>query len=574
MNPDKFFLKPEAVEGFTTVWQIMDHARRHYPEKTAYRQMETRTEEASVTFGQFAENAEALRAAMTARGWAGKHIAILGETSHEWLTVYMAAVSGVGVAVPVDKELPPETMAAQLGFADIDIIFCSKNCLRKLQTVLPDCAAVNTAVVMRGKGDETVVCCEETLFLPDLIEEGRVLLKEKGSAALPQTVDPNALCLIIFTSGTTGANKGVMLSNRNIMGTLRGCARLLHYPDVSFSVLPVNHSYELHAHIMSCMYCGTTVCINNDLKYLVKNLERFQPEMSCMVPMMLDLLVRKLKKQIADSGEQARFDRALKISKALGWIGIDIRRRMFKEILKPLGGRLRMIICGGAALSQDTADFLSAVGVEIYNGYGITECAPVAAVNPLFNARKCSVGHLLPTMEARIADPDADGNGEIQLRGENVMLGYYKAPEDTAKVFTADGWFRTGDIGHIDRFNFLYITGRLKNLIILPNGKNVSPEEIEEALMKHIPYIKECVVYAEEHNSEIRAICYLDPEYRSANGLETVAQAKAHMLPDFERFNSGMPGYKKIADFDITDTEFEKSTTHKIQRFKIAAIRQ
>jgi long-chain acyl-CoA synthetase len=293
-----------------------------------------------------------------------------------------------------------------------------------------------------------------------------------------------------------------------------------------------------------------------------------------MVPMMLDLLVRKLKKQIAESGEQARFDRALKVSKVLGWIGIDIRRKMFKEILRPLGGNLRMIICGGAALSQDTADFLCAVGVEIYNGYGITECAPVAAVNPLFNARKCSVGHLLPTMEARIADPDADGNGEIQLRGENVMLGYYKAPEDTAKVFTADGWFRTGDIGHIDRFNFLYITGRLKNLIILPNGKNVSPEEIEESLMRHIPYIKECVVYAEEHNSDINAICYLDPEYRVFHGLDTAEKAKAHMLPDFEAFNRNMPGYKKIADFSIADTEFEKSTTHKIQRFKIAVIKQ
>ena len=297
MNPEKFFIKPEEVEEFTTVYQIMDHARRTYPTKAAYRQMETRTEESSVTFGQFAENVEALRAALWQRGCKGSHIAILGETSQEWISVYMAVVSGVGVCVPIDKELPPETMATQLNFAEITTLFCSKGCLKKLQKVLPDCTTIETVVVMRGKGDEAVAGADNVLYLPALLEEGRALLRQKGERALPPVIDPDATSLIIYTSGTTGANKGVMLSNRNVMGTLRGCARLLHYPDVSFSVLPVNHSYELHAHIMSCMYCGTTVCINNDLKYLVKNLERFQPEMSCMVPMMLDLLVRKLRKK-------------------------------------------------------------------------------------------------------------------------------------------------------------------------------------------------------------------------------------------------------------------------------------
>ena len=574
MKTEKFLIKPEEVNDFSTVCQIMDHARKKYPQKTAYRQMESRTDESSITFADFAANVDALRAAMLCHGCEDKHIAVLGETSQEWISVYLAVVSGIGVCVPIDKELPPETMATQLNFADVKTVYCSKLCLRKLLKALPECETVKTVVVMRGKGDETVEGCERVLYLQDMIAEGRALLKEQGPAALPEQVDPAAACLIIYTSGTTGANKGVVLSNRNIMGTLRGCARLLHYPDVSFSVLPVNHSYELHAHIMSCMYCGTTVCINNDLKYLVKNMERFQPEMSCMVPMMLDLLVRKLKKQIEESGKQEDFDRMVLLTKALCKIHIDIRRRVFAEILKPLGGKLRMIICGGAALSQDTVDFLSGVGIQIYNGYGITECAPVAAVNPHSKARKHSVGHLLPTMEARIADPDEDGNGEIQLRGDNVMQGYYKAPEDTSKVFTEDGWFRTGDIGHIDRQNFLYISGRLKNLIILPNGKNVSPEEIEDSLRKHIPYVKECVVYADEENSEIRAICYLEPEYRASRGLDTAEQAKAHMTPDFEQFNSEMPGYKRIADFEITDTEFEKSTTHKIQRFKIDAIKK
>ena len=232
----------------------MDHARRRYPHKIAYRQMETRTDESSVTFGQFAENTEALRAAMLHRGISRQNIALLGETSQEWISVYMAVVSGVAVCVPIDKELPPETMATQLKFAEVKTVFCSKGCLRKLLKILPECETITTVVVMRGKGDETAEDCETVLYLPDLLREGRALLEEQGAKALPASVDPDALCVIIYTSGTTGANKGVMLSNRNIMGTLRGCARLLHYPDVSFSVLPVNHSYELHAHIMSCMY--------------------------------------------------------------------------------------------------------------------------------------------------------------------------------------------------------------------------------------------------------------------------------------------------------------------------------
>lgn len=574
MNPEKYLIKPEEVERFTTLYEILDHARKRYPEKTAYRQMETRTEESSITFSRFASQTDALRAALWQRGCKGAHIAILGETSQEWISVYLAVTGGVGVAVPIDKELPPETMATQLQFAEIRTIFCSKGCLKKLQKVLPDCNGLQTVIVMRGAGTETLEGDVKVEYLPDFIAEGTAALREKGEKAVPPRIDPDETSLIIYTSGTTGANKGVMLSNRNVMGTLRGCARLLHYPDVSFSVLPVNHSYELHAHIMSCMYCGTTVCINNDLKYLVKNLERFRPEMSCMVPMMLDLLVKRLKKQIAESGRQAQFDRTVRLSNALRKAHIDVRRKLFKEVLQPLGGNLRMIICGGAALAQETADFLGNIGVEVYNGYGITECAPVAAVNPLSKARKFSVGHLLPTMEARIADPDEDGNGEIQLKGDNVMKGYFKAPEDTLKVFTRDGWFRTGDIGHIDKHNFLYISGRLKNLIILPNGKNVSPEEIEDSLRKHIPYIRECVVYADESNAGIHALCYLDPDYRAEQGLDTIEKAKDHMLPDFEKFNSEMPGYKKIADFDVVDKEFEKSTTHKIQRFKIAAIRK
>ncbi len=572
MNTEKLYIPPEDVESFTVLYQILNHAATHYPQKAAYRQIEGRSAESSVTFSEMKQRVDCLRAALVARGFSGKHIAVFGETSYEWISAYLAVMSGVGICVPLDKENAQETLVKQLDFADIEAVFCSAKGLRKLQKVLPLCQFTKTLFVMRSDDKPEIEGVDTVETMNALIEEGRVLLAEKGEAALPATISPDETSVIIYTSGTTGANKGVMLSNRNIMGTLRGCARLLHFPNTSISVLPINHSYELHAHIMSCMYCGTTVCLNDDLKHLLKNLAHFAPEMSCMVPMMLDLIVRKLKKQIADTGKEKTFKRAVALSKALRKVGIDRRRQLFKQILEPLGGNLSMIICGGAALSQDTADFLDNIGISVYNGYGITECSPVAAVNPSKKVRRFSVGHLLPTMQARIVDPNEDGNGEIQLYGDNVMKGYYKAPQDTAQVFTKDGWFRTGDLGHIDKDKFLFICGRLKNLIILPNGKNVSPEEVEETLQKHIPYIKECVVYADEALGGICALIYPDGDFCRDHQLTDPEQIKKFMQEDINSFNASVPSFKRLMDYQITQSEFAKNTTHKIQRFKIAAI--
>ena len=574
MNREKFLIKPEDVENYRTLYEILLYAKRNHPNKTAYRQIENRKEEKEITFKELAENVDALRASLVSSGYKGKHFAVCGEGSIEWVTVYLAVTAGVGVCVPIDRELSPETMAKQLDFSDSQLIFCSAKSAKKLQKALPLCKKIKTVVVMRNEDVSPFgEICENVTTLTALIEKGKeILFKGENSPILPE-IDPDATSVIIYTSGTTGANKGVALSNRNVMGTLRGCARLLRFPKTSISVLPVNHSYELHAHLMSCMYCGTTVAFNDDLKHILKNLERFAPEMSCMVPMMLDLIVRKLKKGIADSGKEKQFKKAVRLSNALRKIGIDRRQSLFSEILKPLGGNLKMIISGGAALSQDTADFLDNIGITVYNGYGITECSPVVAVNPGAKVKKNSVGLLLPTMKVRISEPDELGNGEIQLFGDNVMKGYYKDASDTEKVFTADGWFRTGDIGHVDKDNFLYISGRLKNLIILPNGKNIYPEEIEETLMKHIPYIKECVVYTDKGNTGIYAVVFLDRMFAMENGLDTPEKEKDFMKNDFDAFNSAVPSFKRIVDFDITDKEFEKSSSHKIQRFKISAVR-
>lgn len=573
MDPNKIYLDLGVANEYTYIYRIIEHAKKYHPEKIAFKQFESKSIISEITHGEFYDRTEALRAALYSCGYVGKHIALLGESSHEWVSTYLAITGGVGVCVPIDRELPPETMAKQIKYADVDTVFCSKRSLRKFKQVLAVCDCIKTVVVMRSDSADSLDGVGNVITMQSLIEQGKTVLSEKGKAAVPATVDPEELCVIIYTSGTTGANKGVMLTNKNIVGTLKGCGQLLRFPETTISVLPINHSYELHAHIMSCLYCGTTICINDDLKHIVKNLEIFAPEMSCMVPVMLDLIVRKLKKAITDGGKEKKFYRGVKISNMLRKIGIDKRREFFKDILTPLGGNLKFIICGGAALSQDVIDFLDNIGIAVYNGYGITECSPVAAVNAPQANRENSVGYVLPTVRVRIDSPNKEGNGEIQIIGDNVMKGYYKLPEDTAKVFTEDGWFRTGDIGHLDKDHFLYVNGRLKNLIILSNGKNIFPEEIEDSLMNHIEYIKECVVFANDENNGIYAMIYPDPEFLTEKGIG-FEEIKSYMQNDINEFNSLMPGFKRLTDFEIVDKEFEKSTTHKIQRFKIAAIKK
>ncbi len=553
----------------STLYEILYYSNQNHKDKIAYIQLETKTEKSEISFADFYTNVEALRASFSSMLLQEHHVAIWGESSWQWVCSYLAIVSGIGVAVPVDRELPPETIITQLNFADVDTLICSAKVLKKVLKVLPECPNISRIILMRSEDTSSLPENIEVMTLSELIREGNNLIESGAFVPSSVEIDPDKMALIIFTSGTTGANKGVMLSNRNVLGTLRGCARLLRYPEKSISVLPIHHSFELHAHLMSSLYCGTTVFFNDDLKHLLKNLNTAEPEMSCMVPMMLDLIERRIKMSIQDRGQESRFERSVKISNALRKVGIDMRSKLFSKVLEPFGGELKMIICGGAALSQDTIDFFDSIGVRIYNGYGITECSPVAAVNPNLKPRRNSVGHILPTVDARVADPDEYGNGELQLRGDNVMLGYYKAPEDTKAVFTDDGWFRTGDLGHMDKNRYVYISGRLKNLIILSNGKNIYPEEIEEHLQHRIPYIRECVVYAGENGNGLYAMCYLDPDFCRTNALDTAEKKLEYIQQDIQSFNHDMPGYKKIMEVRIRETEFEKNTSKKIQRFKI-----
>ncbi len=516
------YFEPGDASDMRTVKELLDYAAAKYQERNAFIQFDGNRTPREITFKELADRVECLRGGMISEGLSGAHIAVIGETSIDWITLYLATVSGCGILVPIDKELDTETIVRQIGAADVDYIFCSDRCRAKIDDALRECKSVKG--VFRLSYDD--------------MPKGTV---SPGSIQ----IDPDKVHLILYTSGTAGENKGVMLTNRNIMSMIHGSIRLFRYPESSLSVLPVHHAYELHPHILCCMYCGTTVYINDDMKYFIGNLARSEAEMTCVVPMMLEFMVRRMKKALQSRDMVAK-----------------------EEIKHDIFGNLKMITCGGAPLKQETVDFLGNIGIKIYNGYGMTECSPVLTFNPFCEMKCNSVGCVLPTVRMRVVDKNAEGHGELQVSGDSVMKGYYKDPKATAAVFTPDGWFRTGDIGYIDEDNYVYLLGRKKNLIILSNGENVAPEEIENRLCAEISYIKECIVYAGNDAPGLTAEVYLDSDFCGKNGLNNTALKKQFLQNDLNAYNAHMPGYKRIYNVVVRESELDKNALQKIKRYK------
>ncbi len=539
--------------------ELTIRASNLFADKTAFKEISANNRIMEYTFSQLEQDRLALGTKLLDLGMDGYHIAILSENSYAWILTYLTVVCGVGVVVPLDKELLKDDIAMLLKKSDADAIVCSETYLPLVNEILSRCPNIKSVIVMNPSGPHTA-----TYDLHTLIEKGRKLLHIGNNTYANKEIDPQAMCEILFTSGTTGPNKGVMLSHQNFMADLYGFMHFIKVTPVSFSVLPIHHSFESTCHILGILYTGNTLCFNNSLKHLMKNIALFKPGMSLMVPLFLEVMYKQIWQETKKNNLEKHLIYGIKFSNLLRKFGIDKRQLFFKPILDKFGGNLEQIVCGGAPLRADLIKRYDEIGINIINGYGITECAPVISTNASAWKKKGTVGHVLPGCQVRIANPDKNGNGEIQITGDIVMLGYYKDAKNTKEVFTQDGYFRTGDLGRLSKDNFLTITGRKKNLIILPNGKNVSPEEIEETVSA-IPYVKEVMVYAKkrEDGEIIAADVFLDSAYLSMNPIENIGQRLDH---DIRRLNSSLPVHKRIGDVQIVDQEFEKTTTKKIKR--------
>jgi long-chain acyl-CoA synthetase len=510
----KSFYKTEKLRDMR---ELLRRAGKLYSNRIVFKELGPEKQFLEYSYSRLEEDVNALGTKLLQMGMKDKHIAVIGENSYAWVVSYLSIVNGIGVVIPLDKELTDEDIVNLLIKGDADAIICSNSYAPTMESILAKCPRVKTCIVMNPKQEYA-----EFPSVDQLIEEGKGLIRSGYTEYLDIPIDREAMCEIVFTSGTTGANKGVMLSHKNIMAVVYGSLSLIDARGISFSVLPISHTYECSCHILGGIYAGITICFNDSLKRVTENMMLFKPNMSIMVPLFLEAMHRSIWKQAEKNRLAGHLRYGIKFSNLIRKIGIDQRRLFFKPILEAFGGSLNQIVCGGAPLRQEIIKGLDDLGIDIFNGYGITECGPLVSTNSKMWKRSGSVGRVIPGCQVRIDNPDKDGNGEIQIKGDNVMLGYYKDPEGTALAFTEDGWLRTGDIGRLDRSNYLFINGREKNLIILSNGKNVHPEEIEDLIMARLPYVKEVVIFApntgeSSHQGAITACVYVDEE-ADANG--------------------------------------------------------
>jgi len=545
--------------------ELVTRAAKLYPDRIAFKEITGDGIIAGYSFVRLKDDMNAFGTKLLDMGLKGNHLAVLGESSYAWVLSYLTAANGVGVVVPMDKELTNDDFVRLLCQSDADAIICSGTFTAVIAEILPQCPKIKTCILMNSKNEYPGFQTIERL-----VEDGRKLLEGGDVGFINAAIDAEALAAIVFTSGTTGANKGVMLSHKNAMAVAQSIVPCIKAKGVSFSVLPIHHTYEFNCHILSGLYMGFTVCFNDSLKRVMQNFNLFKPNLTIMVPMLLEAMYKNILKETEKNDLTEHLQFGIQYSNFIRKFGVDLRRVFFKPVLVKFGGNLRLIVSGGAPLHSEIADWFDSIGFEVLNGYGITECAPLVSTNTHRRKNNASVGTLVPGCEARIYEPDCNGEGEIQIKGDNVMLGYYNDEANTTKTFTEDGWLKTGDIGCFDNKNFLYIRGRIKNLIILPNGENIYPEEIEDFIMDKIKYIREVVVYSPISKTgdeiSINACVYIDEDFAAVNNIRDI---KEMLNKDIKKLNHCLPVYKRISNISISKAEFEKTTTKKIKRNSI-----
>ena len=526
-----------------------------------------------ITYKEALKAINGLGTALIAHGLKNKRIAVIGENCYQWATSYLAAVCGTGIVVPLDKELSSEELKQLVIEAEVSAVLFTKKYEKMFREMKASADTGIEVLVNLNAPSEN----DGVLSWEELIEEGKKLIADGDRSFIDAEIYADEMSVLLFTSGTTGIAKGVMLSHRNICEDLMSAPTLLNVNtwDIFFSVLPLHHTYECTCGFLMPLYKGASIAYCEGLKYIVKNLAEVQPTMLLAVPLIFENLYNNIMKNVRKQGKEKLVRKVLAVNKVTKKVSIDLNKLLLKDILKVFGGRMRVLISGGAAIDPAILEFFNDLGFISVQGYGLTECAPMAALNPdgRKTMRNSSVGHLLPGMEVKIEDKNDEGIGEICLKGANVMMGYYNMPEETAKVIQ-DGWFHTGDLGYVDDDDFIYITGRKKNVIITANGKNVFPEELEYYLGRSV-MVSESMVWAQEDSSgqDTVIVATIKPDMEEVEGAigkeasEDPAQVEKLLWAEVDKINESLPLFKKIKKITVRREEFQKTTGKKIKRF-------
>ena len=549
-------------QEFANIRDLVERAAEMYTDDVAYSfRLNPHDKEAvKVTFTELRDEIRALSSELLSRGLAGKHCAVIGKCSYSWVRMYFSLLSIGAVIVPLDRDWLAQDLAETVARADAEYLFIDADLKEKAEVIAEKCN-IKSTVYMSGNEGETV---------DTLVESGRAKFDTDPDSYRNAPIDVNALALLVFTSGTTGKGKGVMLSQNAVLSDMSDVIPYIDFGKKTVGVLPPHHTYGSSVMFIGHMMIGTEIYISAGLKYVVKEFKEQKPEHLVLVPLYLETFYRKMQAGIKDQGKTKLVKVMMKISNFLRKFGIDLRKKLFRSLREALGGEVKMVISGGAPINADIIYFFESIGISTLNGYGITECAPIIAVNRSKFVVHGTVGNPLDIDTVKIDEPNEAGEGEICVKGPNVMLGYFKDEEATRDAFDEEGFFRTGDYGKFCKGGTLAITGRKKNLIILSNGKNVYPEEIENEFVA-VPGVIDVIVYEGqskrgiEHNAIVCEV-YPDKEYFEKNSITDI---KAYLQKFVEEYNRGTVPYKKIGVLKVRDEEFPKNTLRKILRFKL-----
>lgn len=539
-----------------------------YGDKTLYWYKEDKEDFHEYSYHRMRVEVDAIGTAFAELGVMDAGIAITGDVHPRFFATYYAATTGGGYAVPIDRDINPDQTVNFIIRAEAKAVVYTRNQNRKIAEIadlLPD-----VKYFIPIQPEENFRFSDKVKTIDEIIELGRESLEKGNRSFVDHKIDMSKMSALLFTSGTTGTAKGVMLSHKNLTAAANASVLSMSYDmnNTFVSILPPHHSYEITCGEMAIQMLGAEILINDSLKHIMKNFAWYKPNALMLVPLIVETMHKKIWDEVKKRKMEKKLKFAMGLSNFLLFFGIDMRQKLFAQVTGAFGGNLKSIVCGGAPLSPQIIKDFYAFGITVLEGYGITECAPLVAVNSPGKVRFHSVGQPVKGCRVRIDKQDeSDETGEICVKGDNVMMGYFKDPEATKEAFTEDGWFKTGDIGYIDKDGYIFITGRKKNVIILSNGKNVFPEELEEHIAP-VPEILEAVVTVRETNGEpvLTAICVPNPDLVTETDDERVY---AIMKSKIDEINKTLPSYKKMLRVEVRREPFERNTAKKIMRYKI-----
>lgn len=556
------------AKEYHDIREILQDSVEKYPDNSAFiikHKNGKDVEYEKVTYKRFMDEINYLGTAFIELGLKDTKVAIIGKNRYEWMMAHFAVINGTGISVPLDKGLPTREIENSLVMSKCETIVFEKDYIEQIKEIKNrNITNLKNFICMDDIDDS------EVLTIKDLLNKGKKLLENGDRRFLDAVIDNEKLSILVFTSGTTSASKGVMLSHKNIVSNIFGLDSFekIYPTDVNMAFLPFHHTFGSTG-LLYLLHHGATNVFCDGIRHIQENLKEYKVTMFICVPLIIEAMYKKIMAQVEKQGQTKKVRFGIKLTRFLLKFGIDIRRKVFKQIIDNLGGSLRFIISGASGIDRKVAEAFNDFGFLTVQGYGLTETAPVLFAENENNIKYGSVGLPLINVEAKIENKNEDGIGEIVAKGPNVMLGYYENEEETNKVIK-DGWFYTGDLGYFDKEGFLFITGRKKNVIVLKNGKNIYPEEVEQ-LISNLSYVSENMVYGKEKDNDLLLSAkivynkeYMDEKYPG----KTEEELKEIIWKDIKEINKKMPQYKHVKNIVVTDKPMIKTTTAKIKRFE------